>query len=168
MNTSPTTTRPTRTVSNKENKMNTVLNARKALIVSLSILALLLATVVLYGSLTNRTASASAGEAQHATWEEHPVTPKPRVRFAALEGKRTPATLDGGRKPAALDGGRRPAALEGRKTPPAAIDGYRKPAALNGSLAQQPAPLSLIDGLVLAALAALLLAPARKARLFHR
>ncbi len=146
MNTSLTTTYQVRPVSNKENKMNPVLINRKALIVVLAVLALLVAAAAFVNNQANTASTSAAGaDAQYTKWE-NPEIPNPRVRFAALDGKKIP-----------------PAALDGKRIPPAALDGRRTPATLDGSLTRQMASLPLVDSLIVLALAALLLAPARKA-----
>jgi hypothetical protein len=189
--------------------MNTHLNVRKPIVLTLAALAFLLAATVLLLNVldTSEVYKVNTAKSQQNVLvdENDPQTisirgnlqPNPRVKFAALDGRkppaaldgwRTPSTLDGRKPPAALDGWRTPSTLDGRKPPaaldgwrtpstldgrkpPAALDGWRTPSTLDGrkppaALAYLPAmqinSLALVDGLILLALAALLLAPARK------
>lgn len=136
--------------------MNSILNTRKSTGSILAVLALLLTAMLAAGlSLSVAPGRSSAGpkagfSLAAASGDSRKYNPEPRVRFAPLGGRRTPAALEGRKTPAALNGRRTPAALEGRKTPAAS--------------ASQGAPMTLADGLVLLGLAALLLAPNRKAR----
>lgn len=103
------------------------------------------------------------------------IIPNPRVRFAPLAGRKTPAQLAGRKPPAPLSIEEAP--LAGRKPPaPLSIEeaplaGRRTPAQLAGR--KTPAPLAAgesllaqstftVDFLLLLALAALLFAPVRK------
>ena len=154
--------------------MNTNLNVRKPIVLTLAALAFVLVASVLLVSLLHAASGANEMGAR--------VSPNPRVRFAPLDGYSSPATLDGKRSPAtldglkplaALDGKRSPATLDGRK-PPATLEFRKPPTALGGrkpppgALSNlQVAPLTLVDGLILLGLAILLLVPAQKANLSH-
>lgn len=158
--------------------MNTNLIVRKPLVLTLAVLALVLAAAVLLIGLLQ-----AAGGDGSLSARDYP-TPRvrfdsplaghldglenatPRVRFAPLGGYRRPAALEGPRKPAALEGRRYPAALEGWRKP-AALEGKRTPAALANPFGSQAAPVTLVDGLILLGLVALLLIPVRKASLAH-
>ncbi len=86
---------------------------------------------------------------------------------ASLDGRKTPASLDGRKTPASLDGRRTPASLDGRRTP-AMLGGRKPPAALAAPIATQAASLTLIDGMIILALAALLIIPVRKNSTAHK
>jgi hypothetical protein len=176
----------------KEIEMNSNLNVRKPVLLTL---AFLLAVAMLLISLTNTTgvSGANAAKSQQNVLvnANDPQTvsirgnlqPNPRVKFASLSGTRNPAALDGRRSPAALEGkrlppsaidgrklppsaldGRKlpPSALDGRKLPPSALEGVRNPAAMSNLPAIEIPSLALVDGLILLVLAVLLIAPARK------
>jgi hypothetical protein len=184
----------------KEIEMKTSLNVRNTFVLTLKVLVPVIAvSMFLISLMPVADLSASLGD---------PVQPNPRVKFASLEGWRTPSAelegrrpppaslegrkppsseLDGRRSPSAELEGKRlpPASLEGRKPPSSELDGWRTPSAelegrrspsasLEGrrSPSAQPdlsslpaAPLTLVDGLIVLALGALLLAPVRKSKL---
>lgn len=140
--------------------MNANLIVRKPLVLTLAVLALVLAAAVLLIGLLQ-----AAGGDGSLSARDYPT---PRVRFdSPLAGH-----LDGLENAtprvrfAPLGGYRKPAALEGRRYP-AALEGWRKPAALANPFSSQAAPVTLVDGLILLGLVALLLIPVRKASLAH-
>jgi hypothetical protein len=153
--------------------MNTHLNVRKPIVLTLAALAFLLAATVLLLNVldTSEVYKVNTAKSQQNVLvdENDPQTisirgnlqPNPRVKFAALDGRKPPAALDGWRTPSTLDGRKPPAALDGWRTP-STLDGRKPPAALAYLPAMQINSLALVDGLILLALAALLLAPARK------
>jgi hypothetical protein len=152
-------------ISPKEIEMNTNLNVRKQSGLPLAVLALLLAAAVLLAGILF---TANLDGSLSARYDPNPrtkIAPQanlldgleqtmPRVRFAPLGGRKPP--------PAALEGYRRPTALEGNRKP-AALEGGRRPAAQADIATLPAAPLTLVDGLVVLALAALLIVPAPKA-----
>ena len=160
---SRTNVRKSEPISHKENKMSTNLNFRKSLIVTLAVVVFLMAAAVLLSSrMETANGNASAIAAQTGGYPGGRYIDMPRVRFAALEGRKTPASLDGRKSPASLDGRRTPASLDGRKSP-VALEGKKiPPAALAAPIASQAASLTLIDGMIILALAALLIVPVRK------
>jgi hypothetical protein len=151
--------------------MNTRLIIRKSSVLTLAVLVILLAAAVFHNGLTHTAANAAQQTSNpsstfgvsltSASVNLGHISPLARAKgFAPLGGRKVPAALDGRKPP--------PAAQDGRKTP-ASLDGRRVPAALANPFATQVAPLTLVDGMFLLALAALLLVPpARKASLLRK